>query len=177
MSALYRLDLRFAAILAIYGAVIFLTYRDEVLGVYLAPLAVLTARLILPLIRQLGIDATREGALIAQPEGFAYEVAYTCTGFLPVLTYIVCVLAYPASWRHRSVGIALGAPLLWMVNVSRLVHLFYVGVFQPTSFRWAHEVAWEGLLAIAFVTLWMAWMAWSERRAKAAPVCARKPAS
>jgi len=39
MSVLKRLNLRFAVIMLSYGGVVFLVYRDEVLGSFLAPFA------------------------------------------------------------------------------------------------------------------------------------------
>lgn len=157
------LNLRFAVIMAIYGGAVFLLYRDEVLGPVLAPLAAWTAHITLVLVRELGIDAVRDGAVLVHPDGFAYEIAYTCTGFLPVTTFIACVLAYPAKWHAKRVGIAVGVPLLWMVNLVRLVHLFYLGVYIPEAFVVAHEVVWEWLLAVIFIALWLGWIRWSEK--------------
>ncbi len=147
-----------------YGGAVFLFYRNEVLGPILAPLAAGTARLVLALLDLLGIDAVREGAIITHPDGFAYEIAYICTGFLPVATFMVCVLAYPAAWRTKWVGMLIAVPILWAINLLRLVSLFYIGVHFPAAFAWVHEVAWEGLLAATFISLWLGWMNWSARR-------------
>lgn len=159
-----RLKLRFAAILLGYGGVVFLCYRDEVLGSTLAPLAAGTARIVFALLDLFGIEAQREGVIIVHPAGFAYEIAYSCTGFLPVVTFLVCVLAYPASWRAKWQGVAIAVPILWMVNLLRLVSLFYIGVHFPAAFVWAHEVVWEALLAAAFISLWLGWIGWSGHR-------------
>lgn len=167
-----NLNLRFAVIMIIYGGAVFLVYRDEVLGPVLAPLAPWTAYVTLVLVHGLGIDAVRDGAVLAHPDGFAYEVAYTCTGFQPIATFIACVLAYPGKWHAKCLGIAVGVPLLWVVNLLRLVHLFYLGVYSPEGLTAAHEVVWQGLVAVTFIALWLSWIRWSEKRGS--PVAASR---
>ncbi len=153
-----QLNFRFAVIMTVYGAAVFLLYRDEVLGVALSPLAVLTARITAFLLHRIGLPAQREEALLSHPDGFSYEVAYTCTGFLPAVTFIVCLAASSGPVRAKLAGIAWGVPALIAVNLLRLVHLYYLGVHMPSAFALAHEVVWEVLLAITFVGLWTVWL-------------------
>jgi len=160
-----RLNLRFAVIMMIYGGAVFLVYRDEVLGPLLAPLAVLTARMTAGALGLIGMDALRDQAVLAHPDGFAYEIAYTCTGFLPAVTFIACILASSGTTGRKWVGIAWGVPLLIAVNLLRLTHLFYLGVNFPGAFGFAHEVLWEGLLAVSFIGLWLGWLHWSSKEA------------
>lgn len=164
MSILKQLNLRFVFIMLAYGGVVFLVYRDEVLGSFLAPLAEGTALITSELIRQFGVEVLRDGAVLTHPNGFAYEIAYTCTGLLPGVTFFVCVLAYPGTVRNKWSGIAIGVPVLLAVNYLRLVNLFYIGVHFPSVFRLAHEVIWEGLLAVTFIGLWLSWISWSNNR-------------
>lgn len=144
--------------MTMYGGAVFLVYRDEVLGSALAPLAVGTARIIELLLQHFGFEVLREGAILSQPEGFAYAIGYACTGFLPITTFWVCVLAYSGTAPRRWPGLIVGGISLWLVNVFRLVSLFYVGVYRPESFAFAHEFLWEVLLAIAFIGLWLTWI-------------------
>lgn len=158
---LRRLNVGFAVIMVVYGGVVFLVYRDEVLGPFLRPLAELTASVTEGLVRLLGIEVLRAGAIIKHPDGFGFEIAYICTGFLPVVTFVVCVMAYPGPLARKWAGIAFGIPALLAVNFLRLVSLFYIGVRFPALFGLAHEVVWEGLLAVVFIALWVGWMRWS----------------
>ncbi len=167
MSVLKRLNFRFAVIMLIYGGVVFLVYRDEMLGSFLAPFAEWTASIICALMRQVGMEVLRDGAVLTHPGGFAYEIAYTCTGLLPAATFIVCVFAYPGTLRNKWVGVAFGVPALLAVNYVRLINLFYIGVSFPGAFELAHEVLWEGLLAVFFIGFWMGWIDWSNNRQSA----------
>lgn len=152
------LNLRFALIMTIYGALVSLLYRDEVLATPLAPLAVLTARVTAAILQSVGLPAQREEAILSHPDGFSYEIAYTCTGVLPAVTFIVCLLACSGSVREKLAGIALGVPVLLAVNLLRLVHLYYLGVYMPGAFGFAHEVMWEALLGVAFIGSWLVWL-------------------
>lgn len=162
MSILKQFNLRFVVIMLMYGSVAFLFYRDEVLGLYLVPLAEWTAMNTSELIKWSGIDVLQEGVILTHPHGFTYEVAYTCTGLLPGATFIACILAYPGPLRNKWLGILLCLPVLLAVNYLRLVNLFFIGVYFPGSFELVHEVVWEGLQVVAFISLWLSWISWSE---------------
>jgi exosortase H (IPTLxxWG-CTERM-specific) len=143
--------------MALFVGVVFLTYREEVLGSILAPFTVLTARTTLGALQWLGVNAAREATTISHSGGFAYEVYYRCTGVLPVAFLTVMILAYPAHMRLKLIGFAIGIPILLSVNLIRLVHLFYIGVNHRALFDIAHLVVWEGLIIVAIVGIWLGW--------------------
>lgn len=147
-----------------YGCIVLLVYRDEALGSRLAPLAEWTASITSELIQWTGMDVLQEGVILTHPDGFTYEIAYTCAGLLPTMTFIVCVLAYPAALWNKWMGIMLCAPVLLAVNYLRLVNLFFIGVCFPDAFELGPEIIWEGILAVSFISLWLSWMDWSNNR-------------
>ena len=151
-------------VITVFLGVVLLTHCDNVLGALLAPLAALTAQMTLPLLHWSGMEATRAATVISHPGGFAYEISYRCTGFLPVAFLTACILASPGSLQRKVPGLAVGVPVLIGLNLTRLVHLFYVGVHNPAVFDVAHALLWEGCLVLAILGLWRGWMAWSESR-------------
>jgi exosortase/archaeosortase family protein len=166
MSVIRQLNLRFIAVMASFVGVIFLTYRQDVLGFLLAPLTRLTARTTLALLHLAGMEAVRVTTLIYHPDGFAYEIYYRCTGFLPLTFLAVSILAYRGPLRCKFVGLAAGLPILVTLNFTRLVHLFYIGVYNPAAFDIAHTIVWETLLIVAIIGIWMGWTRWSDKRVK-----------
>lgn len=150
----------FAIAVALFAAAVPSFYRQEVLAEPLAPLVLLTAEGTHWLLQSIGIAATREGAILSAPGGFAYEVYYRCTGFLPVLCLLVCVLAYPAALRRKLAGLVVGVPLLLAFNLIRLVHLFHIGVTHPDLFGLSHEVLWEVATVLAVALVWLGYMIW-----------------
>ncbi|MGH7253180.1 MAG: hypothetical protein ACREIE_05210, partial [Nitrospiraceae bacterium] len=101
--------------------------------------------------------------VIAHPDGFAYEVAYSCIGFLPVVFYAAAVLAYPVRLAHRLVGVLIGLPLLLALNFIRLLHLFHIGASNRAAFTWWHEELWPGIVRLTIIGLWIAWVWWAAR--------------
>lgn len=162
MPVTRQLNLRFALVMAGFAGAVLLTYREDVLGTLLAPLTMWTARVTLALLHWLGMEATRVATVVSHPSGFAYEIYYRCIGFLPVGFLTTGILATPGRWRRKLVGLVVGVPVLIALNLTRLVHLFYVGVYHPAAFDFAHSVMWEGFLILAILGLWLSWTRWSD---------------
>jgi exosortase/archaeosortase family protein len=152
---------RFAGIMACFTVLALLGYRDVYLGPVLLPLRTLTAQAALALIQAIGLEAMREGAVIRHAAGFAYEISRGCMGVIPALFLAVGVTAWPGDRWRKSVALLLGIPLLIGLNLVRLVHLFYLGLRRPESFRFAHEVAWEGAIVLAVFCLWLGLTRWT----------------
>ncbi len=166
MSVTRQLNLRFVTVMVGFVGVVWLTYREDVLGPPLATLTTLTAQTTLALLHWLGMEAVRVATVISHPDGFAYEIYYRCTGFLPVAFLTVSILAYPGSLRRKYIGLAVGVPILIGLNLARLVHLFYLGVYNPAAFNFAHAVLWEALLVLAIIGLWLGWTKWVASQAE-----------
>ena len=153
--------IRFTVVMAGLAVGLTIFYHEHVLGDLLAPLAVLTAQITAGLLHLLGMDVIRALTQIHHPEGFAYEIYYRCLGILPVIIYTAAVVAYPRSLKERCWGMVVGVPILFGLNLCRLVTLFYVGVYYPVAFDFTHIVFWEGLMFLATLGLWLGWLKWS----------------
>ncbi len=160
-----HLNLRFAVVMAVFAGVVLLTYREHMLGLVLVPLATVTAQMTVALLHWLSMEAARVATVISHPDGFAYEIYYRCTGFLPVAFLTASILASPGPLRRKCVGLAVGVPILIGLNLARLAHLFYLGVHHPAAFHFSHGVLWEGLFILATLGLWLGWTRWSDSRA------------
>ncbi len=161
-----KASLRYALLLAGVALVLWLAFRDEVMGPVLVFWRIEIAKATLALIHWAGMEATREASTIYHPSGFAYQISRGCTGFVPAALLAAAISAYPASARRKLTGLALGIPLLLSINLARLVHLYYLGVHQPQWFHAAHRVAWEGVIILAVVSVWVAWATWADRGAR-----------
>lgn len=158
-----RPTVRFGLKVSAFLAFFLLAYRDDLLGRLLAPWAELTARATLALLQLLNIEVVRFGAQIHHSGGFAYEIYYRCTAVLVAAILAALTIATPASLRCKLVGLALGVPVLIVLNLVRLVHLFHTGVFHPAFFDLAHEIIWESILALTTLGLWWGWSRWAAK--------------
>ena len=155
-----RADSRLALALVAFAGLTVLVYRQAVLGPLLGGLCEWTAGAAALALGWLGIDAVREATVVYQPGGFAYEIYYRCTGFLPAAFLTTVILASPVGGRRKLIGLALGIPLLGVLNLVRLVHLFVLGASRPELFDLAHGVVWEVAMVLAVFGLWWVWQRW-----------------
>jgi exosortase/archaeosortase family protein len=127
-------------------------------GAVLAPLNLFTARMTASLLAAIGLTVTREAAVLAHAGGFACEIYYACTAFVPVLLLAAAIFPQPVSRRAKWMGVAIGVALLGAVNQARLVSLVWLGVHAPGLFDAAHALWWPVLLTLATIGYWIGWM-------------------
>ncbi len=153
---------RLAVALVAFAGFTILAYREAVLGTLLGGLSERTAGATLAVLGWLGVDAVREATVLYQPGGFAFEIYYRCTGFLPAAFLATVILASPVGSRRKLIGLAVGVPLIGVLNLLRLVHLFVIGATRPEFFDFAHGVLWEGAMVLAAFGLWWVWKRWAD---------------
>jgi exosortase H (IPTLxxWG-CTERM-specific) len=117
----------------------------------------------------LGQDVRMEGTVIRSPR-FAVNIRNGCNGVETLLIFLAAVLAFPAPWKARLAGLALGAVAIQLVNLVRVVALFLTGAYFPSFFDSSHTVIWQTLV-IAFGVL--LWVFWANRFAAPRPAAAR----
>jgi exosortase/archaeosortase family protein len=90
--------------------------------------------------------------------GLVMDINYECTGLYVILILFTFLLAYPASWRSRLAGAAIGVAALTVVNVLRIAFLIAVAELQPALFGYFHEYVWQGLFLILVIAYAMTWV-------------------
>jgi exosortase H (IPTLxxWG-CTERM-specific) len=104
-----------------------------------------------------GEHATVRSQVLSSPR-FSVAIYNGCNGLEAMLVFISGVLAFPAPWVRKLVGVLLGFVAIQAVNVVRVVSLFYVGVFWPSLFTASHVFVWQSLIIIFGVVLWIIWV-------------------
>jgi len=123
----------------------------------LAPLNVFTARFIAQILNSLGMTCRREMATLVHPSGFGYEIGFSCIGVIPAALLATAIMFAGGRMRARVWGAAMGAVGVLVMNLIRLVSLFYIGVLAPRFFSAAHSVVWQALTVIFVVTFFYVW--------------------
>jgi len=88
---------------------------------------------------------------------FAVTIYNGCNGLITSLIFIAGVLAFPARTTAKLIGVAGGLLAIQVVNLVRIVSLFYIGIFLPDWFNDAHIFVWQSLVILAGVALWVIW--------------------
>ena len=90
--------------------------------------------------------------------GFAISIEAGCNGVEAAIVLIAAMLAYPAPWKHRVLGILAGLVAVQVLNVVRVISLFYLGQWDARAFEWAHLYVWQGLIMLDVVVVWLLWI-------------------
>ncbi len=147
------------------GAAIVMGLEAEAASALLAGPALVTANITNDVLNLLGIETLQQGTVISQPHVFAYEIHHRCLGILPASALIIVMCIQPYALSAKLTGIIVGLPLLFVLNITRLVHLFLVGIYQPAYFWLAHHVIWNLIIFVFVVLLIIIWLNWLERAA------------
>ncbi|MDD2925649.1 exosortase H [Rhodoferax sp.] len=102
--------------------------------------------------------------------GMGVSIEAGCNGIEASLILIAAVLAYPASWFMRLLGIILGFLAIQIVNVLRVVTLFYLVEYSTTMFEFAHLYLWQALIMLDVLVVWLLWVRQVARREARAEV-------
>ncbi len=90
--------------------------------------------------------------------GFGVSIEPGCNGIEACIVLFAAIMAYPASWRHKVIGIVAGFAAVQGVNVLRVISLFYLGQWRTDVFNFAHEYLWQGLIMLDVLVVWLLWV-------------------
>ena len=107
-------------------------------------------------LRLVGEDIVRTGTVLRSPS-FAVNIRNGCNGVEAMVILLAAIVAYPAPWRARAIGLALGIVVIQLVNLVRVVALFLTGAYMPRFFDSSHTVVWQTLVILAAVLIWILW--------------------
>jgi exosortase H (IPTLxxWG-CTERM-specific) len=111
-------------------------------------------------------NVTVEGTRIQSP-AFAVDVENGCNGLETALLLAAAVLAFPATWKARAIGLLGGFAGIQAINLVRVVSLFWIGRHEPALFSTAHTVIWQSIVVLAGVCLFLLWASRGSGRAEA----------
>lgn len=112
------------------------------------------ARVVLNL---LGENASVHGQLLSSRR-FSVAIYNGCNGLEAILIFTAGVMAFPARWSRKLLGVVLGLLAIQVINIVRIVSLFYIGVFAPAAFSASHVYIWQSLIIVFAVVLWVIWV-------------------
>ena len=110
------------------------------------------------MLQAMGVQTWVSGASVGIP-GFAVEIKNNCNAVYEIGLYGAAVWAYPAPRRHRLTGVALGAAVLYVVNLLRVLSLLALGRYWPGGFQVAHLYVWQALFLAVVAACWLGWTA------------------
>jgi exosortase H (IPTLxxWG-CTERM-specific) len=104
-----------------------------------------------------GVAATGK-VLRSTGNGFAVSIEAGCNGVEATIVLLAAILAFPAPWKNKLVGLAAGVVAVQGLNIVRVISLFYLGQWNYQVFEWAHLYVWQALIMLDVLVVWLIWV-------------------
>ncbi len=90
--------------------------------------------------------------------GFAVEIQAGCNGVEAVIILFAALFAFPAPFKNKMIGFFWGFLAIQLLNLVRIISLFYLGQWSDTAFRWFHLYLWQALIILDALVVWLIWL-------------------
>jgi len=97
-----------------------------------------------------------DGTVIYSPQ-FNMRIVSECTAITPMIVLAAATIAVPAPLVSKLKCIILASCVLHIVNLVRIISLYYLGVMWPDMVEFVHLVLWQTVLVVLAVGLWGFW--------------------
>jgi exosortase H (IPTLxxWG-CTERM-specific) len=129
--------------------------QEHIILPFTTMLAHLSAAIILP------FDSTAIAygkVLQFKDTGFAVSIESGCNGVEATIILIAAIIAFPAGWRSRFIAIALGFLAIQVMNIARIISLFYLGNWNMDFFSWIHLYLWPALIMLDVLIVFVVYL-------------------
>jgi exosortase H (IPTLxxWG-CTERM-specific) len=158
LNPLLSFGLKFCLVFGPCEALTVATWSERPIDVLLTAYAHITSWVLV----LFGQNSHVDGSTIFGPMA-TLSVFRGCDALDPILVLCAGVVAYPASWRNKMLGLLLGVPALFVMNVVRILSLYIIRLKAPTFFEPMHLQIWPVVFVIMAGVLWLAWVRWTVR--------------
>ncbi|MBI5674232.1 MAG: exosortase H [Nitrospirae bacterium] len=130
-----------------------LTNKIDIDDIYTKSVVFVTAKVL----AVTGIPCAYNKSIINVP-GISLDVKFGCNGLEAVMIYSVAVIAFPAGWKKKVIGVLAGFLVIQAVNILRIAGLAYAGIHFKNLFYYIHIYVAQGImiavaLAVFFIYL------------------------
>jgi exosortase H (IPTLxxWG-CTERM-specific) len=126
---------------------------------FVDPWTALVARVATATMKTFDPAVIANGPTIADvASGFSVTILAGCNGVEAMIVLAAALLAYPAPLKHKLLGLAAGIVAIQALNLVRIVSLFYIGQWNRSVFEWAHLYAWQVLIMLDALIVWLLWL-------------------
>ncbi len=129
--------------------------QEHVITPFTSLLAHLSAVLILPFDNSV---IAYGKVLQFKDSGFAVSIEAGCNGVEATIVLIAAICAFPASWPARLIAISLGFLAIQVLNIVRIISLFYLGNWNLEYFSWIHLYLWPALIMLDVLVVFIVYL-------------------
>jgi exosortase H (IPTLxxWG-CTERM-specific) len=131
-------------------------------GLYTKGVVILTSKIL----EVLTIPSTYQGSVIKLPS-IALDVRFGCNGLEAVMIYSVAVIAFPASWKDKLMGILGGFLVIQVINILRISSLAYSAIHFKDLFEYIHIYIAQGMMIAVSLGVFFIYLNYAKASQKA----------
>jgi len=90
--------------------------------------------------------------------GFAVSIEPGCNGVEALIILFAAMFAFPAPLKNKLIGFGIGFVAIQVLNLIRIISLFYMGQWNMTWFNWFHLYLWQALIILDALVVWLIWL-------------------
>ena len=113
-------------------------------------------------LNSLNVKSSYYGTVIALP-GISLDVKFGCNGLEAVMIYVVAILAFPAQWKKKLMGIGIGFILIQIINLIRITALAYAAVHFKSQFETIHTYVAQGFMIAVVLGIFFIYLHYATR--------------
>jgi len=90
--------------------------------------------------------------------GFGVRIERGCNGVEAMIILFAAIFAFPAPLKNKVLGFIAGFFAIQLLNLVRIVSLFYLGQWNQVAFEWFHLYLWQALIIMDALVVWLVWL-------------------
>ena len=104
----------------------------------------------------LGVETKAVGTEVSSGPA-RLNIMQGCNGVHALLILLSSILAFPATWSRRWIGVIAGTVAILGINLLRVVNLIVVARYYPDKLELFHIAIWQTLIVLIALMLFLAW--------------------
>jgi exosortase H (IPTLxxWG-CTERM-specific) len=109
------------------------------------------------IINVFGFDTSVFGDVISSAQ-FSISIKKGCDALEPMALVASGIVAFPSPVRFKLIGLLSGLSFLFLLNITRIVTLFIVGIYRPDLFQTIHIDVWQIVFILSGIGYWFFWI-------------------
>ncbi|MFA7325196.1 MAG: archaeosortase/exosortase family protein [Candidatus Kapaibacterium sp.] len=115
------------------------------------------------LIINLFTEGVRNVGDVIMGNNFSVQISFGCEGTEPMILFVAGVLAFDTKIKKKAIGVLSGIILLYILNLVRIVILFFVGSNDVELFVALHDIYLQLALILIALSMLLFWINYAKK--------------
>ncbi len=145
----------FAILLLLFGVEMINTVQERFILPFTAAIASVSAAIVTFFDTNVFAIGNR---LYHSVTGFSVSIEPGCNGVEATIILIAAILAFRSTLKQKITGILAGFIAIQVLNLARVISLFYLGQWKTDVFTFAHLYLWPVLIMLDVLLVLVVWL-------------------